>query len=411
MGGHGGHVRRQQRGGHEPQQSGGHEAEHGGVGEIVPDQTRVGVGKRLPQGGQVGKHHQRGQRHEDPGPGTEGVMGDVEEQGGRDSAPFRPRGQHALGDVSAAARFGAGIPDAPPLDRQRQHQQQEEGLAVAGVGHQAQFRRHRRVSEQTRQSAHIRPAQDHHRGADGAGHGQDELEEIRQQDAAEAAQRAVDHRHDAGEKQGPSGGPVQDDRGDLRQGHGYRGQHQHVEESPEVHGAEAAQEGRRPAAVTQLVELQVGEDAGTPPQPGVDEHGEHARQEERPPGPVAGDAVLADHVGDQVRRVAGKRGRHHGYAEQPPRHAPAGEEELGGAAPCPPRHDQPDEQREDEISDDDAPVKRVQDHAVRLRCLFAMSQRTGAAGAWTSRAAGSCWRGRSGPSQNTARDLSPSICR
>jgi hypothetical protein len=65
------------------------------------------------------------------------------------------------------------------------------------------------------------------------------------------------------------------------------------------------------SAVAQFVEFEVGRDAGTPPQLGINEYREHAGEEERPPGPVARHAVLAYDVGHQVGRIGGEgRGDH-----------------------------------------------------------------------------------------------------
>ena len=58
---------------------------------------------------------QRAQADQDPGPGPQDVVGDVEEQDRAQRVLLRLGGQHALGDVAAAARLGAGIPDRPPL--------------------------------------------------------------------------------------------------------------------------------------------------------------------------------------------------------------------------------------------------------------------------------------------------------
>ncbi len=80
--------------------------------------------------------------------------------------------------------------------------------------------------------------------------------------------------------------------------------------------------------VADLGELDVGHDAGAPPQAGVEEHRQHAARDEAPPQPVAGDPVGRDHAGDRQRRVGGEGGRDHGGAGQPPRHVAAGEEEF-----------------------------------------------------------------------------------
>ena len=82
-----------------------------------------------------------------------------------------------------------------------------------------------------------------------------------------------------------------------------------------VRGAEPAQESGGATGVAQLGELGVGHDAGAPPQARVEDHGEHAAHDHRPPDPVTGDAVLHGQSGDGKRRVGGKRRRHHRDAD------------------------------------------------------------------------------------------------
>ena len=76
---------------------------------------------------------------------------------------------------------------------------------------------------------------------------------------------------------------------------------------PEIDGAEAADDAGGLAGVAQLVELEIGEHAGAPPQARVEEDRGHAGEHEGPPLPVAGDALRADEVGDQVGRVAAEK--------------------------------------------------------------------------------------------------------
>src|SRR5271163_330218 len=53
---------------------------------------------------------------DDPWPRAHRVMGDVEPEGGAEGIFFVLGAEHSLGDVAAAAGFGAGIPAGPPLD-------------------------------------------------------------------------------------------------------------------------------------------------------------------------------------------------------------------------------------------------------------------------------------------------------
>ena len=150
--------------------------------------------------------------------------------------------------------------------------------------------------------------------------------------------------------------------GNLAGGQVHGGHDDAVEEQAEVEGAEAAHGAGGLAGVAELVEFQVGEDAGTAPQPRVEEHRRHAGEGKGPPLPIAGYSLGAHEVGHQVRRVARKGGGHHGKAGQPPRNRAAGGEEfrcaLAGALA--------DKQRGRETDGDrgkrNDPVDRVQLH-------------------------------------------------
>ena len=73
-----------------------------------------------------------------------------------------------------------------------------------------------------------------------------------------------------------------------------------VEEQAQVDRAHAADGGRGLAAVAQLVELEIGEHAAAAPEPGVEEDRGHARDQERPPGPVSSDSINTHKIGNQV---------------------------------------------------------------------------------------------------------------
>src|SRR4029453_11403913 len=93
---------------------------------------------------------------------------------------------------------------------------------------------------------------------------------------------------------------AEEDAGDLAGGQ-IDGRHDHaVEEKSEEHRAEAANEACGRARVADLVELEVCEHAGTPPESRVEKHGRHAGEHEGPPHPVAGDTSRAHDVGPGV---------------------------------------------------------------------------------------------------------------
>src|SRR4029079_897443 len=87
-------------------------------------------------------------------------------------------------------------------------------------------------------------------------------------------------------------------------------------------------QGHRCARVSDLVELEIRHHAEPAPQPRVEEDRRDARQHERPPDPVSGNAVPADDVGDQVRGVAAERGGDHREAREPPWHGAAAGKDL-----------------------------------------------------------------------------------
>ena len=117
VGQNGGRVGGDQAAEHEAHPADGKEAQHRRVSDIVADQGRVQIGEGLLDIGELGVDDQRGQAHQNPRPGTQHVVSDVEEQRAAQRVLFGFRGQHALRDVAAAAGFGAGIPDGPPLHR------------------------------------------------------------------------------------------------------------------------------------------------------------------------------------------------------------------------------------------------------------------------------------------------------
>ena len=96
--------------------------QHRGVSQVVAGHgVREGRFQRI----QRREKDQRGQSDEQPGPGTEGVVRDVKKERGACGVRFVLGRQDALGKVSAAAGFRAGIPGAPPL-HQNGHQKQRD---------------------------------------------------------------------------------------------------------------------------------------------------------------------------------------------------------------------------------------------------------------------------------------------
>ena len=206
------------------------------------------------------------------------------------------------------------------------------------VRKEVELRRHGGVGDERVEPAHV-PEREHHRH-DRAHHHEREEEEVRVHHPAQAAERGVD------------------DHADLDRAERHERHHDEVEQDAEVESAETAQERGRLPRIAQLVELDVRRHAGTPPQLRVHEHGEHPREEERPPLPVAADAALvADQLREEVRAVRGRGGGHHRDAEQPPGHRPPREEELLRARRALPARERRNQDQHEEKQPDHRPVE------------------------------------------------------
>src|SRR5512140_662675 len=363
-------VGRDEAADHQADEADGQELEHGRVGDVVADEARVEIGEGLLDVRKLGEDDDRGQPDEDPGPRPEDVVGDVEEEDGAERVLLGLRGQHALGDVAAAAGLGPRVPDRPPLDGQghdedgdgqvpialevRQHAQE---VDAAGTG------RRRELGDQGRHAADGPDGEVGRR--DDRGHLDEELDHVDDQDAPEAGDRGEDDVEDADEEERLPAIEPEEDGGDLAGGQIDRGHDDAVEEEAEVDRAKAADDAGGLARIAELVELEVGQDLGAAPHPGVKEDGRDAGQGEGPPDPVARDAVAADDVGDQVRRVAAERRGHHGEAGQPPGHGPARSEELGGALARALAEEQGGAEADQQDERDDDPVEELKVHGYR----------------------------------------------
>ena len=276
MGGNGRHEGRHQGGQYQAEQPCRQIAHHGGIGQVVVDDAGIEIGKGGAQGCQIGKNDQGSQGDQYPRPGAQGVVGNIEEERSAHGVLFVLGRKHALHDIAAAARFGPGIPNAPPLHRQRDDEQRDEHIRIVEIGQEIELAADVGVDEQVFQPAHLRQAKHHDRGPDRAGHGQQELKEVGEQHPPQSAQGSIDQGDD-GHDDNDLQAAQPEHPADLEGGQDDGGHDEHVEEHSQIKRPETAQEGRFLAAVAQLVELEVGLDARAPPQFGVDEHGEHAR--------------------------------------------------------------------------------------------------------------------------------------
>ena len=322
---------------------------------------RIDVGKGLRDVAQVGVDQDRAQRHQDPGPGPERVVHHIEKEGAGHRVLFTPGREHSLRDVAPAPRLGAGIPDRPPLnrDRDQEHRQRHRPVAevrqqVEGVGGD--------LPEQPRQPADRRLRQREVRRREAAGQGDAELDRVGDQHPPEPRHRGEEDRDDRADHQRPPHRPAQHDVGDLGGGEVDRRHDDAVEQEAQVDRPEAAEHRRRLPRVADLVELEVGQHPRAAPELGVEEDGGHSRQQERPPEPVLGHPALPDHVGDEIRGVGAERRGDHGNADQPPGRGPARGEEFGGAGPRALGEEEGGEEGDDDGDGDDDPVDRREVH-------------------------------------------------
>ena len=186
------------------------------------------------------------------------------------------------------------------------------------------------MREEAIQSANFRQIEDPPRRPHRPNHGQNELNEIREDDRAQPTHHTVHQSDAAGDQQRQPARPAEQNTPEFdgRQTHG--GHDQDVEHQSKVQRPEATKERRGLAAVPQFIEADVGQDAGPTPQPRIDEHRHHAREQKRPPRPVASHTLLTHQIRHQVGGVCAEGRGHHADAQKPPGHVSACEEVAGG---------------------------------------------------------------------------------
>ena len=83
------------------------------------ESTRLGVGRhRVDDNG--------AERHNNPWPGAQGIVGNIEEQRCPERMAFILSSQHTLNEIAATAGLGARIVDAPPRHGQRNDKDTED---------------------------------------------------------------------------------------------------------------------------------------------------------------------------------------------------------------------------------------------------------------------------------------------
>jgi len=101
---------------HEPHPSDRQKLQHGGVGDIMSEQFWIHAGKCAMYVGEFRKKPgaRRGRRESTAM--AQDIVRDIEEQHSAERVTFGFGREHSLGDITSAARFGARIPNRPPLD-------------------------------------------------------------------------------------------------------------------------------------------------------------------------------------------------------------------------------------------------------------------------------------------------------
>ena len=121
----------------------------------MTDNTFRDIGKGRLQRGQIRKNHQRGQGHNDPGPGPERIMGDIEQKGCPHGMFLVFGCQHALSNISAPTRFCPGIPHAPPLHSQGNDKDGHQERCVGKIRKNGKLIADIHMGEQVSQSPHL----------------------------------------------------------------------------------------------------------------------------------------------------------------------------------------------------------------------------------------------------------------
>ena len=243
------HVGRQESGDQQPSQTGGQEITH-----------RVDVSQPLLLGSQVRIQHHCRQSHQDPGPGTQAVVGDREPQGCQEGVLFVLGGKHSLGNEPSPSRLRSRVPRGPPLHENVRHKSTH-GQRKSPSSNRLHSSHNRSESKnpvrelglQTRNPSHFGPSQ-YHKHQDGRpGHGDDELNSIIEGDSPQPRQRGVKGHEEHG---------AENVVANLRPGnaehslqYGNHGQvdpahHHHVDEQSQVEGAKSSQERSGLARVT-----------------------------------------------------------------------------------------------------------------------------------------------------------------
>ena len=121
---------------------------------------------------------------------------------------------------------------------------------------------------------------------DGADDGDDEQDQVGEHDAQKAARCGKHHGGETQDEENLEGAGADHHGGDLDRRQRDRGERDDVEDDPDIDGPERPQSARHASGITQGVKLKIGQNARSPPEPCIDEGGDHSRGQHRPPEPV-----------------------------------------------------------------------------------------------------------------------------
>ena len=266
-------------------------------------------------------------------------MQEVEEERGTDGVLLVLSREHTLSDVPATAGLGTRIPARPPLHGDGEDDQHDEAGVIGrstrrgGIdrGEEGELGLDEAIAEECAKAGDVPNAVALHGvegSEEGTHHRDGVLVEVCPDGAGETAEGGVDCHANGSDDERPDGREVEHGATDLNRCERDGRHDQDVEEDAQVERTEPAQDGGGLAGVADFVEAEVGRQFGATPELGVDEDGEHTREQEDPPAPVVRDAVVAHHAGNEVWRVAGEGARHHRNAKEPPGHGASAEEEV-----------------------------------------------------------------------------------
>ncbi len=117
---------------HQANETRGEKDQHGRVGDVVAQQFGIEVRERFLNIAQLGINQNGTQPDENPRPGTQDVVSDVEEKNRSERVLFGFGGEHTLRDVTAATRFRSRVPHGPPLNGDRHDEDRHGNFEVIG---------------------------------------------------------------------------------------------------------------------------------------------------------------------------------------------------------------------------------------------------------------------------------------